>query len=56
LGSYAKGFKNPMTQTSTRKYVEEVTTKVLQANKGNWIILSHGNCEYEYGEFEFGGE
>jgi hypothetical protein len=24
--------------------------------KGSWIILDYGNCKFEYGEFESGGE
>ncbi len=30
MGSFAEGSKNPTTQTSTPKFVEEVTTKVMQ--------------------------
>jgi len=33
LGSSAKGPENPMTQTNTPKYVEEVATKVMKVNK-----------------------
>jgi hypothetical protein len=29
LGSFVEGSRNPMTQTSTPKYVEEVVTKVM---------------------------
>ncbi len=33
MGSSTKGSENPMTQTSTPKFVEEVVTKVIQAQK-----------------------
>jgi len=33
MGSFTKGSKNPMTQTSTPKSLEEVAKKVMQANK-----------------------
>jgi len=33
LGSYVKGSKNPTTQTSTPKIVEEVVTKVMKVDK-----------------------
>jgi hypothetical protein len=33
LGSYAKGFRDPMTQTSTLKFVEEVATNIMKANE-----------------------
>jgi hypothetical protein len=29
LGSFVEGFRNPMTQTSTPKYVEEVGAEVM---------------------------
>jgi hypothetical protein len=33
LGSSAKGYGDPTTQTSTPKSVEEVVAKVMKANK-----------------------
>ncbi len=33
MGSSIEGFKNPMTQTSTPKYVEEAATKIMQVDK-----------------------
>jgi len=33
LGSSGKGFKNPMTQISTPKFVEEVAVEVMQVDK-----------------------
>jgi hypothetical protein len=33
LKSYVEGSGNPTTQTSTPKFVEEVATKVMKANK-----------------------
>ncbi len=33
LGSYVEGFGDPTTQTSTPKFVEEVATEVMKANK-----------------------
>jgi hypothetical protein len=33
MGSSIEGLKNPMTQTSTPKFVEEVVAKVMQVNK-----------------------
>ncbi len=33
LGSSREGSKNPTTQTSTPRFVEEVVTEVMQANK-----------------------
>ncbi len=33
MGSFAKGSKNPTTQTSAPKFVEEVATKVMQTQK-----------------------
>ncbi len=33
MGSFAKGSKNPMTQISTPKSMEEVVAKVMQADK-----------------------
>jgi hypothetical protein len=33
LGSFAEGSLNPPTQTSTLKFVDEITTEVMQANK-----------------------
>jgi len=33
MGSSTKGSKNPMTQTSTPKFVEEVATKVMHGDK-----------------------
>ncbi len=32
-GSYAKGFRDPTTQTSTPKSMEKVITEVMKANK-----------------------
>jgi hypothetical protein len=33
LKSYVEGSRNPTTQTSTPKFVEEVVTKVMKADK-----------------------
>jgi hypothetical protein len=33
LGSYAEGFGDPMTHTSTPKSMEEVVVEVMKANK-----------------------
>ncbi len=33
MGSFTKGSRNPSTQTSTPKSMEEVVTKVMYANK-----------------------
>jgi hypothetical protein len=33
LGSFVEGSKNPMTQISTPKFVEEVATLVMQVDK-----------------------
>ncbi len=33
MGSFTKGSKNPTTQTSTSKSMEEVVVEVMQANK-----------------------
>jgi hypothetical protein len=33
MGSFVKGSKNPTTQTSTPKSMEEISTKVMQTQK-----------------------
>jgi hypothetical protein len=33
MGSFIEGSKNPMTQTSTPKSVEEVVAEIMQVNK-----------------------
>jgi hypothetical protein len=38
MGSSAKGSKNPTTQTSLPKYVEEVDVEVMQANKATEVF------------------
>jgi hypothetical protein len=43
-----------MAQINTPKSIKEVVAEVMQAYKA--IISNHGNYEFEYGKFEFGGE
>jgi hypothetical protein len=54
LGSFGKGSKNPITQTSTPRFVEEVVAKVMQVNKAvelfySMVIMSlnMGNLDLE---------
>jgi hypothetical protein len=37
-GSYAKGSRDPTTQTNTPKSMEEVATKVMKANKAAMLF------------------
>jgi hypothetical protein len=53
MGSFAKGSKNLMTQTSTQKFVEEVVAKVMQVDKAAELFQT---MAIKYGKFEFGGE
>jgi hypothetical protein len=54
LGSFAKGSKIPTTQTSTPKFVDEVPTEVMQADKAvelfqtmKIVSLNMGNLNLE---------
>ncbi len=54
LGSLAEASKDPTTQTSTPKFMEEVATEVTKAYKAT--KSNHGNCESKYAEFEYGSK
>ncbi len=54
MGTFVEGSKYPMTQTSTPKFVEEVTTKVMQTQKATELFqtmaitnLNMGNLNLE---------
>jgi hypothetical protein len=38
MGSFVEGSKNPITQTSTPKFVEEVATEVMHANQATELF------------------
>ncbi len=56
MGSFAKGSKNPQTQTITPKFVEEVATKVMQIYKVSKLFQSMAIVSLNMGEFDFKGE
>jgi hypothetical protein len=61
MGSFVEGSKNPTTQTSTPKYVEEVAIRVMQASKATKLFqtmaimsLNMGNLNREQSEKQIG--
>jgi hypothetical protein len=55
LGSFVKGFKDPITQISTPKSMEEVAAEVMKVDKTIELFqtMEIMNMNMEYGEFDF---
>ncbi len=51
LGSYAEGFGDPTTQTSTPKFVEEVVVEVTKVDKTTELFHTMANACLNMGNF-----
>ena len=56
MGSFVEGSKDPTTQTSTLKFVEEVVVEKMKANKIVELFQTMAIMSLNMGKFDSGGK